>query len=523
MALREILAKFGFEVDTGPLDKAAEKTDKTVDALGGLAAAVGGAALIGGLLHFTQGLVEVGSELDDQSNRLGVSSDALQAWRFTAGQAGASAEEAGVGLRFLSKNLADAAEGGAGAEVFQKLGIKIRDAGGKVREATDVIGDVADALQKTETQTEKTGIALKIFGKGGAALLPVFAEGSKGIKEMYARFKELGGGYSKEFVRAADAAGDAQAELGIAFASLKSKIGVQVLPLVTTLVNKITDLAIWIRKTSEHTNIFRAGLGILGTASILTGVKLAAGVASKFGLIQSTAGAASGGILGTVSAFGQLVKAGANVGLKIALVYLVLEDLYTLFTGGHSAIGALIDGFFGFGASAILVQGVKDAFFALVEVIKLAWPALVFLGQQTQIFLKDMFTGFKGYGKMFSEFFEFLWKDITNGWNNVIAGIVGQIDQFAMSLDKIVADHPILGRLTGLGALGSLASATGDVVGTLGATSNGVNEGRIQQTNQVNINVSGAGSPEAVADKVAAAQKEQLMITQTALGALARP
>ena len=524
MALRELLARFGFEVDTKPLDKAKAATDKAAFSFQELGSTLVGSALIGGALHFTQSLIELGSELDDQSNRLGIGAEELQAWRFAAGQGGASAEEMGAALKILTKNIAEAADNGAPAKDFAALGVNVKDATGKVRDATEVVGDIAEKMAKAETQTERAGIALKFFGKGGLALLPMLKDGRKGIQELFDRFKELGGGYSKEFVSAADAAGDAQAELGIAFASLKSKIGVQVLPIVTALVNKITNLVIWIRKATAHSNVFRVLMGAVGAASVLTGVKLAAGLASKFGLITSAAGGASSGILGTVSAFGKLTKAGAGVGLKILLLFLILEDLYTLFTGGHSAIGALIDGFLGVGSAAYTVEQVKFAFAELVEIIKTAWPALQWLGKQTALFLKDMFSGFKGYGKMFSEFFEFLGKDITNLWHNVVAGIMGKISELGGALSGFVKDHPILSTLTGgrfadavlRGNAEGLTYGIAKVTGVEGA-------GRISQTNTTEINVNGAGDPAAVAGRIAAAQGGQNQQNQNALGALARP
>lgn len=518
MALRELLARFGFEVDTKPLDKAAKATDQTVDAFSGLGQALAGAALVGGIYHFTQGLIELGSELDDQSNRLGISSDELQAWRFAAGQAGASAEEMGAGLKILTKNLADAADGGAGAAEFQKLGIKIKDSKGQVKDATAVIGDLAEAVKKADTQTEQAGIALKFFGKGGLALLPMLRDGKEGIDALFKRVQELGGGYSKEFVKAADDAGDAQAELSFAFSSLKSKIGVQVLPIVTNLVKRLTDVTIWIRKATAGSNTFRVLMGVLGSASIITGLKLASGVAAKFGLIKVASGAASSGIMGTVRSLGALLKAGANLGLKIAFLFLILEDLYTLFTGGHSAIGALIDGFLGVGASAELVKNVKALFFELVEVIKLGAPALKWLGEQTKLFLKDMFSGFKGYGTMFEEFFHFLGQDIMRLWDSVVNYILDKVPGLKMALGALSDGFKaFFGNTEDQDNKALLARREAWVKANPGGG------GQVAQTNHTEINVNGAGNPGAVGAKVAAAQVDVNAHNQNALGALARP
>lgn len=523
MALRELLARFGFEVDTKPLEKADKAVDKTVDAFSGLGSAIAGAALVGGIYHFTQGLIELGSELDDQSNRLGISSDELQAWRFAAGQAGATAEEMGAAVKILTKNLAEAADGGAGAAEFQKLGIKVKDSQGKVKDATSVIGELAEAVKKADTNTEKAGIALKFFGKGGLALLPMLRDGKEGVEALFKRFEELGGGLSKEFVKAADDAGDAQAELGIAMTSLKSKIGVQVLPIVTNLVHKLTDVAIWVRKVTGSTNTFRVLMGLVGSASIITGLKLASGVAAKFGLIKAASGAASSGIMGTVRSLGALLKAGANLGLKLAILFLVLEDLYTLFTGGHSAIGALIDGFFGVGASAEVVKTVKALFFDLVEVIKLGAPALKWLGEQTKLFLKDMFSGFKGYGTMFEEFFHFLGEDIKKLWDSVIEYIMSKVPGIQAVFGALKEGYnAIFGNTEDQDNAALLARRTDPLARAAYIRQNG-GGGPVNQTNNTEINVNGAGNPGAVAGKVNANLADLNATNRNALGSLARP
>lgn len=516
--LRELLAKFGIEVDDKGLKKADKATADITSALSGLAGALGGAALIGGAIAFTQSLIDMGSELDDASNRLGIGADELQAWRFAAGQGGASAEELGSGLKILTKNLADASDGGAAAQEFTKLGIKVKNAAGESREATEVIGELADKIKDGKTETDRAGIALKFFGKGGLALLPMLKDGSEGVDALMKRFKELGGGLSKEFVKAADEAGDAQAELKVATLSLKSSIGVVLLPVVTTMVQKITDFVVGIRKATHNSNVFRVLLGAVGAGAVVTGIKLTAGLATKFGLVQSAAGGASGGILGTVSAFGKLIKAGVGVGLKIAILFLILEDLYTLFTGGHSAIGAFIDGIFGVGASAEFVKQCKAAFFELVEIIKAAGPTIQFLAKQTALFLKDMFHGFKGYGTMFSEFFEFLGKDISKFWEDVKSWADKGLKGLAGAIQKFQADHPIIMGIANLatgGTVGALAGA-----GTVASVAAG--GAPVSQNNETTIRVTAPDAASA-GRQVANAQAGVNNDNAAALAAVARP
>lgn len=524
--LRELLARFGIEVDTSGVKKGEKATDSFAEGLMGLGQAFAGAALVGGLAHFTQGLIDMGSELDDQANRLGMNAEDLQFWRHAAGQAGASAEELGSGLKILTKQLGDAADGGSSAQEFAKLGISVKDAQGKARDATDVVEDLADVIQKTEGNTEQAAIALNFFGKGGMALLPLLKDGSKGLDEVQKRFAELGGGLSNEFVKAADEAGDAQAELKLATLSLKSGIGVALLPAVTGIVNKITDLVVWVRKATENTNGFRVLLGLVGAASVVTGIKLAAGAAAKMGIVQAAAGGASQGILGTVTAFGKLVKAGMNVGLKIAILFFILEDLYTLFTGGDSAIGRFIDGMFGVGTSAQFVEKCKEAWTDLTDAVVSLWPYAEWLGGQIKIFLKDMFNGFHDTRKDISEAWHLLGEDLEDFWNKAAQWAAAGLAKIGTTIEQFKKDHPVIMGLANIATLGAAGSASSLVSGMATTQANAVgslNTGKATEVrNNTTINVNGAGDPGTVANRVAVAQKT-VNNNVAALAALSRP
>lgn len=507
MALREMLAQFSIAVDG--LDQL-DKVDKKLDKLKGLAdgswssafSVFGGLATLasGAVIAMVPGLVKAGNEIDKVSDRLGLSAEELQRWRYMAEQTGASATDLTLAVKFLYRNLADAASGGAAGKQFAKLGISVRDAGGNVKTAEEAMGDLADAVGKAKSDAEKAGIALHFLGKGGIALLPLLKGGREQVERLTKRFKELGGGFSNEFVRDAAAAKTAFIDLSYAGRLLKDHIGVQLLPVVTWVTNKLADLSVVIGHVVHNTQTLRTVMLGAGVASGITAIKLGAGIASKLGLVEKLAEGASRGIVGTVGAFGQLVKAGLSLGLKLALIFLIAEDLFSLFMGGNSVIGAFIDAMFGVGASAAFVAGLKDVWVTLVEVIKLALPYVQWFAKQTALFLKDLFSGFKGYGQMFSEFFEFLWKDIKGFFSNIGTELFDKV----ISLYQKLRDNPIVGPILkgALGAIGiDMNSTSTATTSARPSTGNNVN-----QNNTTTIDVT-APDPVTAAKAVATGQK----------------
>ena len=121
-----------------------------------------------------------------------------------SGTTESSAAAMNRGLLFLSRN-ASAAAGGSkeAAEGFQRLGVKLKDADGKLRSPAELIYDVADGLQRLPDGTEKAALAMKLFGRGGAELVPVLNGGRGGLRALGVEARELGVVLSKDAIAAA--------------------------------------------------------------------------------------------------------------------------------------------------------------------------------------------------------------------------------------------------------------------------------------------------------------------------------
>jgi hypothetical protein len=260
---------------------------------------------------------------------------------------------------------------------------------------------------------------------------------------------------------------------------------------------------------------------------VVTGVKLAHNVATKFGFIEKASKGATRGILGTAKGLLKLTKAGVNLGLKIALLFLIFEDLYTLFTGGDSAIGRFIDGMFGVGASAEFVKTVKAAWADFVEVLKGAWPIIQWLGGQIREFLKDAFNGFSQTRKDIAEAWTLLGEDLKDFWNNAVRNAVAGLEGISKAIVQFQKDHPVIMSLANAATFGGAGAIAAGVSGQATMAASGVAKldtgAPVQVRNQTTIQVNGAGNPAAVADRVAAAQQSVNNANTAALGAVARP
>jgi len=356
VALREILADLVVRVrGTRQLANVQRSATGVVGSLRGAARALGavGAAVTSALAvrqiaGFVTEVIDLGDETAKTARQLGISADELGRWRFAAERSGVDADSLANGMRRLQRNLVDASEGlSTPQRAFRDLGVSATDADGRVREMEDVIPELADAFGRLETDTQRSARAQQLFGRAGAQLLPFFDEGSAGLERLRARFEELGGVMGDDFFEDAEAAQDAMADWDVAMTSIRSSIVVSVLPAITRVVTTIAEWTATVRQALARSSAMQVALGALTVAAAALAIALAPVLATVLLLIA-----------------------------PFAILFLVVEDLVTMFRGGQSAIGDFIDAMFGAGAAESVVRTLTEAWEGLVHAIRTAYAAV---------------------------------------------------------------------------------------------------------------------------------------------------
>lgn len=170
-------------------------------------AALGFVAAIGvdAVIQAAQKGLEYASSLGEVAQQLGVSTDALQEYRYAATQAGLSQEEMDQALTQLTRRIGEAAGGTkTQAEAFTKLGVSVKDAEGNILDAGEAIPKIADALKGVESPAERAAILMDLFGKSGQKLEPLLSGGSAAVNELRDAAHSLGIVLSEEQIQRAD-------------------------------------------------------------------------------------------------------------------------------------------------------------------------------------------------------------------------------------------------------------------------------------------------------------------------------
>lgn len=337
MALKEVLARFGFQVDKRNLDQADKSITGVIGKFRAFGAVIAGSAVVGGIKSFISEITIAGDSIGKTATQLGLSNSELQAWQTAAGFAGVEAGALNKSFRALGISALAAQNGSKEmAASYKELGVEIEQSNGQLKPASQLAREAGVALGALEDRTKAVGMAQRIFGLAGAKLLPLFTQGAQGLDSALASLDRFGGGLSDELIPLTEASRDRFFELEIATTSLKSQVAVALLPTLNYLTLGLSRGVAWLSRATEGGSALKAVMIALGAAIVKVAV-------AKFG-----------------SQLMMLGRAAIVPLLKFALLVAVIDDLIALFEGRGSVIGTFIDKIFGAGSATAVVKGVKD-------------------------------------------------------------------------------------------------------------------------------------------------------------------
>lgn len=189
------------QVALGQLSSAAQTFESALQAIGAMEIA----RQFGDMVKQS---IEFGDQLSKLSQKAGMSVEFLSGLTYAARIADVEFDQLQKGLKFLNKEISDAASGGEAAATFTAIGIAVRDASGQIRPTSDILLDVADKFSKTQDSANKTAVALKLFGRSGQEMIPMLNEGKAGIEDLMKQAEALGVTMSTETARASEQVAD---------------------------------------------------------------------------------------------------------------------------------------------------------------------------------------------------------------------------------------------------------------------------------------------------------------------------
>ena len=299
-------------------------------ALTGLLGPIGGVygamtALAGtlGLMKFGSAImesIEFAGSLKNMSEKSGASVESLSMIAPAASIAGVGMDEVAGAVTKLSKGMATADDTSKGTgKALAALGLSARDSNGQLKDAGALYIEIANKLGQYKDGVGKTAAAIDLYGKTGAAQIPVMND--------LAEAQKYGIVVTKEQAAAADEYDKNLKRLGLAQSAMAKIIGIEVAPVLADFTKVLLDSA-------------------TGAGGLTDNIKeLAAD-----GSIRNWAQQAAIGIGYVIDAFDGVIRVVDIVGKAIAAG---VAQIVEMFTGIGEAMKLALSGKFGEAAEAV--------------------------------------------------------------------------------------------------------------------------------------------------------------------------
>lgn len=216
------------------VEKSQERLISSSGAMGaavGLAAAAAAAAL--GVM--VKGAIDNADAVSKLSAKTGIATETISAYQHAASMSNVSNETLAMGMKALSKNIAE------GSEVLGRMGISTKDSQGNLRSLDDVMGDVADKFKGYKDGAGKAALAQEALGRSGMDMIPMLNEGRAGLERMRAEAEALGLVIDGQTGAAAEAFNDNLSRLHASSQGYAASLAAQLLPALTAVTESLIE------------------------------------------------------------------------------------------------------------------------------------------------------------------------------------------------------------------------------------------------------------------------------------------
>jgi hypothetical protein len=292
-------------------------------ATGGLSGALGALVPIGvgaGLAGIATHAINAADDMNDLSQKTGVSVESLSKFQQAANASGTSIEGVGKAMIKLNRNLATSNP--QAAESLTSLGISATNASGKLKSTDAIMLEVANKFAKMPDGANKTAAAMALFGKAGADMIPMLNGGSKAVTDLKATM-------STDMAQSADRFNDKLEILKTKAGELGLRIGSLLLPYLEKFVDLLVAASTAFSNLPGPLQVIIAGAVALGAALVL--------LAPAISAVISIAGVLAG------------LKIGATIAGWAALAGPAITAISAAFTGFLTFLtGTLLPGLLAF-------------------------------------------------------------------------------------------------------------------------------------------------------------------------------
>lgn len=341
------VATFGEKMQ-GVSDKAAEMANKT-KVLSAAAAGMGAALLTNAVKS-----AAAADDLATLSAQTGLTVEEIQKMQYASKLVDVSVDDMTGSLKKLTQQM------GKDADIFDTLGVAIRDENGEMRDATDVWYDSLAALSQVQNETERDALSMELFGKSAASLTGIIDDGGQAMKDLGQEAEDLGLIMSGDAVQSAVEFNNQmdlmKERVSMAFMEMGSSLATELVPMLEKLVEVVTTVVTWFSDLDGTTQTV-----------ILTVLGLVAAISPVLGMISAITGAAAALNVAVLPMIGTMAAVVVGVAAVVAIGVTLYKNWDTIKQKAEELWQKIKETF------ANIKQTVLDAVDRIKEAFKFEW------------------------------------------------------------------------------------------------------------------------------------------------------
>ncbi len=201
-----------------------------------------GVAALKAVTTWTHGIMESIDATAKFADRIGSTTEFLTTMAHAADLSGVANETLSVGLQKMVKNISEANNGNKQlAQTFTELHLGAENLAALDPQSQFL--QLSEAMKAVNNSGDRARLAMDVFGKSGAELLPVLDMGIAGFQDMREEADRLGLSFSRMDAAKVEAANDALTRVGAVATGIGRSIAIEVSPVVTALANDFVNQA----------------------------------------------------------------------------------------------------------------------------------------------------------------------------------------------------------------------------------------------------------------------------------------
>lgn len=212
----------------GAMQSIQKSASMAATALGAIGVGLSVAAFTG----WIRSAIDAADETNKMAQKIGVAVKDVAGLQLAFRQAGIEGGALQTSMSKLSVAIAN------GNDAFVAMNISTRNADGTLKSTRQVLGEVADKFASYEDGASKTALAVQLFGKAGAELIPLLNAGGDSLDHFDEMARKLGLTLTSETAARAEKFNDTLDLMGQGFKGISMQVAADLLPTLEGLADQ---------------------------------------------------------------------------------------------------------------------------------------------------------------------------------------------------------------------------------------------------------------------------------------------